>query len=154
MYAFMQRFVPEGLLRPLTETIHLYELTQALDVRLRDMLFDEMGVTGSLTEAQYAEAYRRCDNFVERVRQIDKIVEIGELLDLIVALPLTGTALQMAKVPANRAGWTELTGFMERGYRAFKHMRGAHDFLDTIRQRERLILDRIYAEMPQPFAIA
>lgn len=153
MYAFMQRFVPEGLLRPLTETIKLYELTQALDERLRVVLFDEMGVSDTITEDQYAEGYRRCDNFVERVRQIDKIVEIGELLDLIVTLPLTGTALQMAKVPANRAGWAELTGFMERGYRAFRHMRGAHDFLDTIRQRERRILDRIYAAAPQPFTI-
>jgi hypothetical protein len=153
MYAFMQRFVPAGLLKPLEETIQLYGLTQALDQRLRDVLVDELGVTDSITEAQYAEGYRRCDNYTERVRQIDKIVEIGSLLDVIIGLPLTGTALQVAKVPANRAGWTELTGFMERGYRAFKQMRGANEFLDAIRRRERTILDRIYAEEPEPFKV-
>jgi hypothetical protein len=153
MHNFMQRFVPASLLRPLDETIALYALTQSLDQRLRDVLVDEVGVTDGLTEAQYAEGYRRCDNYADRVRQIDKIVEIGSLLDVIIGLPLTGTALQMAKVPANRAGWTELTGFMERGYRAFKHMRGAGEFLDTIRRRERTILDRIYAEEPEPFKV-
>jgi hypothetical protein len=153
MYAFMQRFVPEGLLRPLSETIELYALTQALDERLRDVLVAEMGMTDTLSEAQYAEAYRRCDNYADRARQIDKIVEIGKLLDGIIALPLTGMALQMAKVPANRAGWTELTGFMERGYRAFKHMRRAPEFLALIRRRERAILDRIYAADPEPFKL-
>ena len=151
MYAFMQRFVPAGLLRPLTETIALYDLTRALDARLLEVLVGQVGIGDTLSEAQYAQGYRLCDNYAERVEQIEQIAEIGSLLDVIVGLPLTGAALQLAKVPARRAGWTELTDFMERGFRAFKQMHGARFFLDTIRKRERLILDRIYAEEPEPF---
>jgi hypothetical protein len=153
MYAFMQRFVPEGLLRPLTETLELYNLTQALDDQLLQVLVEQLGVDTELTEAQYAQAYRLCDNYVARVRQIEMICKIGESLDDVVRLPLTGAALQVAKVPARRAGWTELTEFMERGFQAFKNMRGAEFFLKTIRKRERLILDRIYAAEPAPFNI-
>jgi hypothetical protein len=151
MHAFMRRFVPESLLRPLTNTIQLYDQTNQLDQRLLDVLVHEVGVTDSLNEAQYAEAYRRCDNYVERVKQIEAIYQIGCQLEDVTRLPLTGTALRVASVPARRAGWTELADFMERGYRAFKHMHGARSFLDTIRKRERRILDQIYAAEPEPF---
>ena len=153
MYAFMQSFVPAPLLRPLTNTIELYSQTQKLDDDLLKVLVEQLGVQAELTEQQYTQAYRLCDNYVARVRQIEMICEIGEALDDIVRKPLVGTALQLAKVPAQRAGWTELTDFMERGFRAFKNLRGAGPFLKIIRQRERLILDRIYAEEPDPFNI-
>jgi hypothetical protein len=153
MHAFMRRFVPESLLRPLTKTIQLYDQTNHLDDFLLDVLLHKVGVTDSLSEAQYAEAYRLCDNYVERVEQIEAIYQIGRQLEDVTRLPLTGTALRLAVVPARRAGWIELTEFMERGYRAFKHMQGARFFLDTIRQRERRILKQIYSAEPEPFNI-
>src|SRR5579859_1050898 len=55
MHAFMRRFVPESLLRPLTNTIQLYDQTNQLDQRLLGVLVHEVGVTDSLNEAQYAE---------------------------------------------------------------------------------------------------
>jgi hypothetical protein len=153
MYAFMQRFVPETLLRPLTKTIKLYDLTNHLDALLLDVLVHQVGITDQITEAQYAEAYRLCDNFTDRVRQIETIYQIGQQLDDIIRLPLTGTALRVAAVPSRRAGWTELVDFMERGFRAFSRMGGAKVFLDTIRKRERRILDQIYAHEPEPFKL-
>jgi hypothetical protein len=154
MHAFMQRFVPEVALRPLTKTIELYALTQQLDDGLLKVLTTQLGVTTDLTEDQYAEAYRLCDNYVSRVKQIDMICEIGALLDDIVRRPLTGAALQVAKVPARRAGWQQLIDFMERGFIAFKKVNGAGFFLKTVRTREMLILDNIYALRPRPFDIS
>ena len=52
---------------------------------------------------------------------------------------------------STHAGWHELQGFLERGYAAFKHMKGAEEFLNTIETRETGILDRIYAGDPDPF---
>jgi hypothetical protein len=40
---------------------------------------------------------------------------------------------------------------MERGFNAFKQMRGGRQFLETVRERERRILDRIYTCAPDPF---
>ena len=104
-----------------------------------------------LTTALYAEAYRICDNYDERVRQIDLVHQIGSRLDGVVRSPLTRAMLAVSKGPARKAGWGELTDFLENGYRVFKHMRGARHFLDTVRERERRILDRIYANDPDPF---
>ncbi|MCC6191438.1 MAG: hypothetical protein IT318_20635 [Anaerolineales bacterium] len=150
LHDFMRRFVPPAMFQPLTLTVKLHALTERLDRALATMLFDTMKVAEVLL-ATYCDAYRRCDNFAERVSQIELIGEIGRDLDRIVRQPLTGTVLAVAARPARRAGWGELTGFLERGYQAFKHLRGARPFLDLVRRRETRYLDRIYAGDPDPY---
>jgi hypothetical protein len=152
MYDFMQRVLPASMIHPLKLTVEVHALTNALDARLLDVLVNQLGITDSIAEEQYAKAYRRCDNYVVRAQQIDLIHKIGSELDGIVQWPMTGAALAVAKGPARRAGWVELTDFIERGYRR-SHMHGAEYFLKTVRQREKLILDRIYSLEPNPFAI-
>lgn len=153
MYAFMQRVFPAALIRPLKLTVDLYDLTQSLDEHLLEVLTGRLGITDSITAQQYAEAYRLCDNYVERAKQIDQIYKIGMMLEEIMRMPATGIALKVSGLPAKRAGWTELFSFLERGYTAFTRLKGADEFLSTIRQREKAILDRIYSAEPEPFAI-
>lgn len=148
MYEFMRRIIPQGMLRPLTLTIKLHLLTLELDQRLLDVLIHQLEVTDTITEEIYAEAYRRCDNYDERVRQIDLIYDIGKRLEQLVRSPLTTAMLNITKGPARTAGWTELVDFLEHGYTAFKHMNGGDYFLTTIRQREMDILNRIYLKDP------
>jgi hypothetical protein len=151
VYDALQHILPDALIRPLALTVELHHLTEALDQRLIDVLTGQLGVTDTITTALYAEAYRICDNYDERVRQIDLVHQIGSRLDGVVSSPLTSAMLAVSKGPARAAGWGELTDFLEKGYRAFKHMRGARHFLDTVRERELRILDRIYASDPDPF---
>jgi len=147
----LQHILPDALIRPLALTVELHQLTEALDQRLIEVLTGRLGVTDTITPELYAEAYRICDNYDERVRQIDLVHQIGSRLDGAVRSPLTGGMLAVSKGPARAAGWGELTDFLENGHRAFKHMRGARRFLDTVREREKQILDRIYASEPDPF---
>ncbi len=151
MYAFMRRFIPATYLRPLMLTVEVNSLTLTLDQQLIHAMVSQLGVTDTITEEQYAQGYRLCDNYDERVHQIDLVYEIGDLLDEVVHSPFAGTALSIAKGPARRAGWGELTDFLETGYKAFKRLQGADIFLNTIRTRELEILDRIYAADPNPF---
>ncbi len=154
MYEMLRRVAPEPMVRPLVLTVELHYLTERLDEQLLEVLVQQLGLNGSLTVALYAEAYRLCDNYATRVKQIDLIHEIGELLNAAVRMPLSGTIMSLAKVTLERAGWADLMAFTERGYKAFKQMRGANEFLDTIRMRELDILDRIYARDPDPFSIS
>jgi hypothetical protein len=153
MHDFARRFIPGPLLSPLTLTLELYRFTQELDQRLLSVLVDQLGVTDTITVALYAEAYRRCDNYAERVRQIELIDEIGQKLDGLVRLPLVGAMLNVAKGPARRAGWVDLIDFLEHGYTAFRRLHGARYFLSTIREREMSYLERIYANDPDPFGL-
>ena len=153
IHDFMMRFLPAKVLRTLTRAIELQALTEELDQKLLDTLLNQVGATNRITEEQYAEAYRLCDNYDERLYQIELVSEIGRGIERLVRLPLIGWTLRAARGPALRGGWEELQGFLERGYKAFKHMGKADYFLDTIEKREKKILDNIYNKVENPFEI-
>lgn len=151
MYDFIRRFVPEAVSRPAALTIKLHRMTAALDNKLLDVLVHQLGVVDSITVEQYAEAYRRCNNYRERVDQIDLIVDICDHIDGIVRNPIAGPALSLSKRPLSSAGYGEVMTFLERGYDSFKRMHGSRHFRRTIKEREIGILDRMYAYDPDPF---
>lgn len=151
LYDLVRHIAPEPMIRPLILSVELHYLTENLDERLLDVLVNQLGVSESITVPQYAEGYRRCDNYAQRLQQIDLIHDLGSLIDEIVRMPFSGAMLKLGKLPLERGGWHELMAFMERGYNAFKHMRGGGPFLANVRRRERRVLDRIYADEPDPF---
>ncbi len=151
VYRIMARMLPDHVVYSLGLALELNVLTQKLDAALLRVLVDALGVTDHITQEVYAEAYRRCDNYARRKHQIELIRKLGEDLDGIVAKPSIRAALRLARKPAHLAGFGELQEFLERGFRAFHHMRGAQAFLDLVVGREMRILDRIYARHPNPF---
>ncbi len=151
MYDFARRFVPDSVLRPAALTVRLHALTGALDLKLLDVLVNQLGVVDSITVEQYAEAYRRCNNYDERVEQIELIAEICENIDGIVRNPVTGPALALGKRPLRKAGYGEVVSFLEHGYDSFKRMHGSRQFRRVLRERELGALDRMVAFDPDPF---
>jgi len=149
----MHRFLPSRVNETLRLLFELNQLTTELDELLLIKLVQELQVEIEITAATYAQAYRLCDNYPDRVRQIELIVDIGRDVDWLVHRPLISGALRLARTPAKLAGWSELHSFFERGFTAFKEMGGAEPFLEMIQQREMKILDNIYAGEPDPFAI-
>jgi hypothetical protein len=153
IHAFLSRIAPPQMFQILTDVIELNRMTDALDDQLVTVLTEKLGVTDAITPQLYAEAYRLCDNYAERARQIDciasVITQIGEGAHLVVV----GMALKIAHGPARRAGWIELYDYLERGYKAFKQMRDVKTFVSIVEQREKRILDQIYSNAPDPFAI-
>ena len=57
----------------------------------------------------------------------------------------------MMRKPARAAGLGALQDFLERGFDAFRRMKGAREFLATIDARERRINDAILAGDDAPF---
>ena len=78
----------------------------------------------------------------------------GRDLERLVKLPMIYTLIRMAHGPAHLAGFGALHDFLEDGFRAFRAMRGAEEFLQAIEDRETRIMERIFAEHPQPFRLA
>lgn len=52
--------------------------------------------------------------------------------------------------PAHLAGLGELHAFLERGFEAFRSMRDASEFLETIVERERAVAAAIFAGSALP----
>jgi len=62
------------------------------------------------------------------------------------------TALAMMKQPARLAGMRALQDFLERGFAAFRAMRGAEAFLRTVDERETHIMESIAGGASDAFA--
>jgi hypothetical protein len=151
IYNLMLRFVPPQMLKLLADSIELNQLTYSLDQALMHALVDQLGASGEITAELYAHGYRLCDNYAERVHQIELIVQVVRKVGEGARQALVGATLRLARRPAEKAGWFELYDFLMRGYTAFRQMRGGENFARTIQDREMRILDRIFANHPEPF---
>ena len=144
VYHFMNRFLPEATLHPLAMALEVNSLTQQLDLALAEAMRSYLGVDTWFERWQYEEAYRLCDNYEMRARQIDLIVDVGHQLERVRRVPFVHTTLRLARGPALRLGWDQMQDFLERGFEAWRSLREPGIFLQRIGQRERAILNRIY----------
>lgn len=143
----MQRVLPVNALQTITEAIVLDALSERLDTAMAQRLgaaFDEAG---------YTAAYRAVTSRTERVRQLDLVQALGDSLCELVRIPLLSTTLSVMRGPARLAGLGDLQQFLERGFSAFKRMKQAQQFVDTIVGRERRVMDNIYCGREAPFLL-
>ena len=133
----MKKVLPAPGLETVADAIELNALSESLDA---DMVAALKKKVFSLTEADYVKAYRAVGRRPERERQIELIAHLGKSLDKLTRKPFIGTALSMMRKPAVLAGLADLQNFLERGYGAFRTMKGSEEFLGTITSRELALL--------------
>ena len=149
----LARVLPAAALETIALAIELDGLAEDLDLRLaRALRAQQPDGDLAVTEAAYAAAYRNGSK-AERERQIELVDRIGRTLDRLARKPLLGTALRVMEAPARAAGLIALHEFLALGFGAFRHMRGAEEFLATIAARETLLNNRLFAGVAQPFDI-
>lgn len=144
----MTRILPAKAVETAALSVEVEALSEALDHRLAAALPD-----GEIDEPSYVEAYRGSAEPHERRHQIQLIVDVGHRLDALVRWPFVFRTLKLMRTPARLAGLNDLQDFLERGFQAFDAMGGADEFLATIEQRERAILNRLFSGEPDPFSI-
>lgn len=144
----MVKMLPDSVVVTAAGAVELNALSQELD---RVLLGRLPRADAVFTVAEYCKAYRRAGKFPLRQRQIALIGEIGTALDKAVRKPLVMAALTMMRQPARMAGLSALQDFLERGFGAFRNMRGAGQFLATVNERETHIHDAIVEGSSDPF---
>ncbi len=145
----LTRLLPASSLHTIAMALEMNVVTEEVDAAL----LAKLEAPDRLTEERYLEAYRACDDYPRRRRQIELIGLVGGALDRVVATPGAYAALRLAGAPARLAGLGELQQLLESGFRAFRKIGGARDFLATIVSREEKILERIYDRHPRPFDV-
>ena len=144
----MTSMLPVSGLRTLLLAVEVDALSERFDAAM-------VGVLGSaldrnLSESAYAAAYCDVGDRAGRLLQIRLVGETGEALDALARKPFVRGALKMMHGPAHLAGLGELHAFLERGFEAFKSMRDASEFLETIVARERAIAVALFAGRDLP----
>jgi hypothetical protein len=138
----MMKTLPTPAVGTVADAIELEGLSEDLDAAMIDALAERVE---SLSAADYGAAYRAVGRPQDRARQIDLIEHVGSSLDGLTRLPLIGTTLRVMRKPAELAGFGALRNFLERGYAAFRTMRGGAEFVTTIVSRERAASAALFA---------
>lgn len=145
LHQTLARFLPAHMLSTLARANQLNRLSAQLDHTLADALL-RMGVGETITAEQYAQGYLLCDNYAERRRQIELLVELLSEVCHGAKSPLVGVTLRLARRPAHAMGWFELYDFLQRGYSAARPIRDVDAFVATVLERELGILESIFAQ--------
>lgn len=129
-----------------SEVVSTVEALTALHA-LSEQLDSEMArnvVNLPLTAASYVDAWRRTGQPANRQRQIDLMLDVGRALDLYTRRPLLRHTLRAMRLPARKAGLSELQVFLESGFETFRAMHGADEFLSEIALRERAMAASLF----------
>ncbi|HKL62350.1 MAG TPA: hypothetical protein VJ883_03215 [Woeseiaceae bacterium] len=146
----LKRMLPSQAQHSMRVAVQLEVLSQELDGEMTRAL----GPGTTIDEQSYAEAYRSVGRREDRERQIGFIIRAGRDLERLVKMPMIYTMIRMAHGPAHLAGFGALHDFLEDGFRAFRAMGGATEFLQAIEDRETRIMERILAGDPDPFRLS
>ncbi len=148
MYPTMKRLLPKSAFETVDRALELDVMAEEFDQAIVRQID---GAT--LTEARYAIAFRAVGRREDRLHQVELMKRVGAGLDRMVKKPLLYSTLKLLRKPAQVTGLGEMQRFLEAGFSAFLHMNGAEHFLETIAEREILLIKRLFDNHPDPFAI-
>lgn len=125
------RLFPEEIVATVATLTTLHALSESLDSQMAEQI-----ASPDMNATCYASAWQATGRAAERQQQIDLMLSVGSSLDKLTRKPLVRASLLMMRGPARAAGLGELQTLLETGFEAFRCMKGATEFLSTVRQRE------------------
>ena len=123
--------------------LDLHMLTDELDEVVAKRILTD-GLPLSFTETQYEKIYRDLDNYDERVRQIEMIIESLHFTHHVSQQALIGMVLKSAKVATGLFSKDRTVGVLEHAYSTLKNIKDITYLSSEVHRREIGRLDRIY----------
>jgi hypothetical protein len=133
------RLFPEEIVGTVATLARLHALSESLD--------DDMGralSAGVVDAPAYVRAWQDTGRAEDRQSQIALTLSVGSALERYVRNPVLRGALRMMRRPAQSAGLGDLQRFLEAGFDTFGAMRGAGEFLATVREREEALCEALF----------
>lgn len=139
----LTRLFPDEVVDTVAKLAQLHALSERLDTRMAEQL-----ASPAIAATDYALAWRACGEPAARQQQIELVMAVGQSLDRLTRKPLLRQSLRLMRSPAQLAGLGALQTFLENGFDTFKDMRGATEFLSTVRQRESTLAHDLFQANP------
>jgi len=141
------------------ETLATFELAlklNTLSYQLDFELVNNLGDVKDISNDQYAQAYRSCNNLEQRKLQLELIDMLGNNLAGIAHRRSIMLVLKLSRKPAKLAGLEELQAILERGANAFRKIKKIDDFIKPILQGETVIMQSLFSGkncLPEKFTM-
>ena len=134
------RLFPGEIVGTVATLARLHALSESLDDEMARQL-DQAAVDA----VAYIRSWQRTGRADARQQQIELTLEIGKALERYTRNPVLKGTLRMMRRPAQAAGLGALQRFLEAGFETFGAMRGADEFLRTVRERETALCGALFA---------
>ncbi|MFQ3581512.1 MAG: hypothetical protein SNJ67_02970 [Chloracidobacterium sp.] len=143
--SYFRNSLGERFFHGLIRLLDLYEMSDGMD-NLMVITLERMGVKKGISQAQYDEAYYLCNNYDERIEQLDLIVECFHFTHSLCRYRLIGMILKTARLTSHMFSSSKdnIVDMLQRGYDALRPVKDIQPFTDTIYDRELKRLNRIY----------
>lgn len=143
------RLFPQAVVDTAAALAEVHALTEKLDdLMARQWRIDQSAHPGGSDCARYIRCWRAVADMAARHRQLDVVLHLGQELNRLTRMPGLRTLLKMMRRPAAAAGLSALQHFLETGFDAFAHMRGAEEFLAVVEQRESEWIRALFEDEP------
>jgi hypothetical protein len=141
----VEKLFPRDVAETAAALARLHALTESLD----HAMAREWTGEAPNEIAAYVLAWKAVGRREDRERQLETVVAIGDELTRLTRLPGLRLMLKLMRGPASAAGLSSLQRILESGFETFSAVArpraGAERFLQTIRDREQLLMDVLYS---------
>ena len=134
------RLFPKVIVNTVAQLAELHAVSEQLDSELALQLDEQ-----PLTARSYVLAWQVAGRREDRDRQIALTAQVAESLDGITRNALVRGSLRVMRGPAQAAGLGDIQAFLELGFDTFRAMRGATEFVTTVRTREKALVSALFA---------
>ncbi len=145
----MKRFLPDRVLYIMSEAFELQAMSLEFDMNMARCMSRRK--IDALDMERYGELYLEGGDKPGRERQIELIRKLGYDLEKLVRKPLVNALVRLLRGPAHAAGFGALQEFLESGLGSFRAMSDVRYFNETIYERERDAMERLFAGEARPF---
>jgi len=144
----MSRILKGEIIRAIGKVIELNDLSKKLDDK---MIFQmqNLGINEELDMEKYKIIYRKCNNYQERIAQINLLVDSVRAIHHISQMRFIGFSLKAVNKATHIAGFGKIMDFLVAGYEAFHQVRNIEDFANIILMREMELNDILFETSQQ-----
>lgn len=144
----VEKFFPRDVAETAAGLARLHALTESLD----HAMARAAPLASPNDAAGYARAWKAVGRRSDRQSQLDTVMAIGQEMIRLTRTPGLRMLLRMMRAPAAAAGLSSLQRFLESGFDTFagiaRQRGGAEQFLATIAERERRLMDLLFDADP------
>jgi hypothetical protein len=143
--AGLEHFFIVPLMNAAVSLAQLHSLTETLDMAMAQRWLEDPYTDEA---ARYLRAWRLVNRRPDRLHQLQKVLELGRILERMTRTPGLQLVLRMMRQPAFLAGLGDLQQFLESGFIAFHAMtqspEGTASFLNAIESRESSMITMLF----------
>ena len=140
----MSKILPEVMMMTIVRALEFSNLALQIDIAIAKQIDGLVSQDLLLSNDLYAEAIVNAVQRHQMQQQLELVLAVGVEIESVVHKPFVATALRMFRRPAKLMELSELQDFLERGFSAFKSMRGSNEFFRVFNERENSYLNELY----------